>query len=59
MTATTLLHNLLEALPDAIVAINREGTILHANSQTVAMFGYTRDELIDQPVEILLQPQHR
>jgi len=36
----------LEALPDAIVAVNREGTIVQINSRIKALFGYTREELI-------------
>ncbi len=58
-----LSHNLLEAIPDAIVAVDEAGTILQINSQTEQLFGYDRDELIGQPVEILVpraqQRQHR
>ncbi|MGO9367383.1 MAG: PAS domain S-box protein [Terriglobales bacterium] len=49
-----LSSDLLETLPDAIVAIDREGTIVQINSQTQSLFGYTRLELIGQKVEILV-----
>src|SRR5450755_5032785 len=63
LAATLLSPSLLEAIPDAIVAVSRQGIILQANSQTEAMFGYAREELIGQPIEILVpesfHSQHR
>jgi PAS domain S-box-containing protein len=50
---------LLEALPDAIVAVDGAGTILQVNSQTEQLFGYDRDELIGQRVEILVPENYR
>jgi PAS domain S-box-containing protein len=53
---------LLEALPDAVVAVDSEGTIVQINSQTQALFGYLRADLIGQKVEMLVpesyRPQH-
>jgi len=51
--------DLLETLPDAIVAVDRDGTIVQINSQTQALFGYTRDELIGQKIEILVPESYR
>src|SRR5690606_25335323 len=45
---------LLESAPDGIVVVNTEGSIVIVNTQTETMFGYTRDELLGQPVEILV-----
>ncbi len=59
-TAEALLSaNLLEALPDAIVAVDHNGTMVQANSQTEALFGYDRDELIGQKVEMLVPESSR
>jgi len=54
-----LSSDLLETLPDAIVAVDRDGTIVQLNSQTQALFGYTRDELIGQKVEVLVPVSYR
>jgi len=37
-----------------MVAVNPEGLIVQANSQTLKLFGYSRDELLGQTVEILV-----
>ncbi len=50
---------LLDAFPDAIPAVNQNGIILQLNSQTEALFGYTRGELIGQRIEILVPDQQR
>jgi PAS domain S-box-containing protein len=50
---------LLEAAPDAIVAIDSGGRIVLANAQTTRLLGYPRDELIGQPVEILVPQELR
>jgi PAS domain S-box-containing protein len=50
---------LLEAAPDAIVIINRQGSIELVNSQTEKIFGYSRGELLNQPVEVLIPERYR
>ncbi len=59
-------RRLLEAAPDAMVIVDRAGRIVLINSQTESMFGYSREDLLNQPVEILIpenfrdqHPQHR
>ena len=47
-------RELVEAAPDAIIEIDREGRILVLNGMTEKQFGYARDELLGQPVEILI-----
>ncbi len=47
-------RELLEAAPDAIIEVDREGRILLLNLVTEKLFGYTREELLGQPVEILV-----
>ena len=51
--------DLLEALPDAIVAVDRDGTIIQVNSQAQELFGYHREELIGKKVEMLVPVSYR
>ncbi len=48
------LSALVESAPVAIVIIDRDGHIVFVNAQTEQVFGYGREELIGQPVEILI-----
>ena len=50
---------LLEAVPDAIVAVDQKGTVVQINSQTEGLFGYERNELIGQSVEKLVPERFR
>jgi hypothetical protein len=59
LVETLLSHSILEAIPDAVAAVNQQGVIVQINSQAEAMFGYTRDELIGQSVEMLVPERHR
>lgn len=52
-------RNLLELAPQAIVVIDESGKILLINSETEKLFGYTREELLMQPVEILMPDRFR
>jgi PAS domain S-box-containing protein len=45
---------LLEFAPDAIVGVRADGRITLANRQAEALFGYSRDELLDMPVDRLV-----
>jgi PAS domain S-box-containing protein len=47
-------RELLEAAPDAIMQVDAEGKIILMNRVTEDMFGYTRDELMGQLVEVLI-----
>lgn len=49
-----LAAELYESAPDALVTVNRQGRITHANSQTQVLLGYTVDELLNQPIEMLI-----
>ncbi|MHA7834368.1 MAG: sensor domain-containing protein, partial [Algiphilus sp.] len=47
-------RNAIEGAPDAMVIVDDRGCINLINAQTEKMFGYARDELIGQQIEILL-----
>jgi PAS domain S-box-containing protein len=59
MSDVILSSELLEALPDAIVAVDRDGTIIQVNSQALELFGYSRGELVRQKVEMLVPESYR
>ena len=56
---TLLATSILEAIPDAVAAVNQQGVIIQVNSQTEALFGYTRDELIGHKIEMLVPERQR
>ena len=45
---------LLEASPDPLVTVNDEGGITFVNEQAQVLFGYTKEEMLGQKVEMLL-----
>jgi PAS domain S-box-containing protein len=47
-------RGLVEAAPDAIVIVNQEGEIVLVNEQTELMFGYHRNDLLGNRVEVLV-----
>ena len=50
---------LMDAAPDAMLIVDREGKIVLLNVQTEKMFGYSRQELLGQKVEMLVPPRFR
>jgi PAS domain S-box-containing protein len=58
----TRFQSLLEVAPDPIVIVDMRGAIAIVNRQTELTFGYAREELLGQPVEVLvpddLRPVH-
>ncbi len=52
-------RTLLESAPDAMIIVDDSGKIAIVNGQTETMFGYRRDEMIGQPIEIMLPERLR
>ena len=50
---------LLKAIPDAVLLVRQDGTIAFANAQAEELFGYTRDELVALPLDLLLPERFR
>ncbi|MBK5963101.1 hypothetical protein CCR95_03090 [Thiocystis minor] len=57
--AQHLFHDLFDFAPDAIVMTDREGTIRLANRQAECLFGWSRTELVGQPIEVLIPDSAR
>jgi PAS domain S-box-containing protein len=51
--------DLLEAAPDAMIAVGTDGTIRFGNLRAVAMFGRTKAELSGQPIDLLIPDRLR
>lgn len=49
----------VEASPNGIVMVDSKGKIIMVNSQIEMLFGYNREELIEQPVELLIPDKFR
>jgi hypothetical protein len=52
--ADSTLLGLLDAVPDAMLAVNEAGLIVLVNAQAERLFGYRREDLIGRPVELLV-----
>jgi PAS domain S-box-containing protein len=51
--------DLVDAAPDGVIVCDHEGRIVLANAETERMFGYTREEMIGQRVDLLVPDRAR
>ena len=59
MTSGDRYKQILETAPDAMVIVERDETIAFVNRQTEKMFGYSRDELIGKPLDVVIPTRFR
>lgn len=57
--SSELVRSVLQSAPDAMIIIDGSGTILFANRQVTALFGYDPAEVIGSPVEMLMPERFR
>jgi PAS domain S-box-containing protein len=53
------LRTIMDSVPDSIITIDEQGTIVSANRAAERMFGYSADELCGQNVKILMPDPDR
>lgn len=54
-----LAQSTLDAAPDALIVIDVTGKVRFANRQVSALFGYRHDEVVGQPIEMLMPARFR
>jgi PAS domain S-box-containing protein len=52
-------QQLLQFSPDALIVVDFQGTILFANATSGALFGYSREELVGQSIDMLVPERFR
>jgi two-component system sensor kinase FixL len=52
-------YAILESVPDAMIIVDANGTVVHANGVAERLFGWPKAELAGKPVEVLLPSRYR
>lgn len=52
-------ETVFDSSPDAILQIDDQGFIVRCNQESLKLFGYTKEELIDQNVEFLVPEEYK
>lgn len=51
---STLFKRIFDSTPDGLLVVDQQGNITELNAQTLRLFGYSREELLCQPIELLV-----
>jgi len=51
--------SLLEFVPDGIVVVDDQGLVVYVNAMAVDLFGWGREEIVGQAIEVLLPARYR
>ncbi len=54
-----LFRTVFEAAPSSMLVVSKDGIITLVNAQTERLFGWPRDELVGQPIEVLIPRRSR
>lgn len=57
--AEQMFETAINAAPTAMLLVNSDGRIIFANEQAVQTFGYSTDELVGEPVEVIVPVEFR
>ena len=52
-------QQLLQFSPDALIVVDVQGAILFANATARALFGYSREQMLGQPIDMLVPDRFR
>ncbi|HTO73797.1 MAG TPA: PAS domain S-box protein, partial [Gemmatimonadales bacterium] len=50
----TISRQIIDAIPDGLLVVAADGSIVNVNRHALTLFGYTEDELLEQPIELLV-----
>ncbi|RAQ98430.1 PAS domain-containing sensor histidine kinase [Thermogemmatispora tikiterensis] len=56
---SALFRQFLDLLPDALIVVDEQGYLVQANAQATTVFGYSREELLGQSLDLLLPERFR
>jgi PAS domain S-box-containing protein len=59
MLTSALVRSVLDSLPDAMIIIDSSGKVLFANHQVTELFGHAIEQIVGQPIEMLLPERFR
>jgi len=59
VSAYEIYQLVVETAPNAMIMVNKEGKVTLVNQQAESLFGYTREELLGQTIEMLVPERFR